>query len=116
MRESIQKAESSKWHEEALGRAQLHLALLLKEQRKEPTEAESLAKIAREQLTTYLQLDHPDYLKGSHDELAMFDNMQPVFEGRFTGRKLLGYIQDHARTTQGTHGLTAGVNGQVPGP
>ena len=28
------------------------------------------------------------------DDLSLFDHLQPVFDGRFTGRRLLGYIAE----------------------
>ena len=31
------------------------------------------------------------------DELALFDHLQPVFDGRFTGRRLLGYIAESGK-------------------
>jgi len=35
----------------------------------------------------------PDYLAGVTDKMTLFDSIQPGFEGRWTGRKLLPAVQ-----------------------
>ncbi|CAK7197989.1 hypothetical protein SEUCBS139899_000644 [Sporothrix eucalyptigena] len=95
------------WPEAAVARTKYHLSMIMsehiktedttretsvdKEKRKE--EARKLAIEAKDVLSRMLPYD-PDPITGVREEdtLALFDHLQPVFGGRFTGTKLLGYV------------------------
>ncbi|KAL9120118.1 MAG: hypothetical protein Q9187_003322, partial [Circinaria calcarea] len=50
---------------------------------KEGVEKQNMGKEAEERTKTGME---------NWDELSQFDHLQPVFDGRFTGRRLLGYL------------------------
>ena len=103
MRDCLKSAETFEWAPEQLARAQLHLGRVLEEidEEKNGQEAKKLAEGARELLASFLKLPRPDFLREDADELAVFDNFQVAFNGRFTGRLLLGYIQEHHKSNTG---------------
>lgn len=63
------------------------------EQAKRKDEARKLAIEAKDVLSRMLPYD-PEPITGVREEdtLALFDHLQPVFGGRFTSTKLLGYV------------------------
>jgi hypothetical protein len=93
---SLDRAPQAHWPEEPLSRAQFHLAQILRAQDTELSEAAELEKQAREVLQKLLVYDFPDFLKGVQDEIVLFDHLQPVFRGRFTGRGLRDCVQNKA--------------------
>ena len=86
--EQSRKGSSS---EAAHARTQFHLSQILKKQGKELDTAEQLESQARSILAKLLPLS-PLVGVESDDEIALFDHLQPVFDGRFVGRSLLKYV------------------------
>ncbi len=93
---SLDRASQAHWPEEPLSRAQFHLAKILRAQDSDLAEAAELEKQAREVLQKLLVHDHPKFLHGVDDELTLFDHMQPIFRGRFTGRNLTCCVKKRA--------------------
>lgn len=91
-----QRRSLTSWPDEALSRAQFHLAkVLLTIGRPDDIEyAQGLRDKAIRVLNKLLPLDMPPELKGVTDEGVLFDHMLPVSPGgpRFTGRDLLQYF------------------------
>jgi hypothetical protein len=79
------------WPEAAVARTQFHLHQILKEKGKPTAETEYFAKEARAVLSLLLPFDPLAGVK-EEDEAALFDHLQPVFGGRFTGRSLFKYV------------------------
>jgi hypothetical protein len=79
------------WPEAAIARTQFHLYQILTERGNAGAEARWLAAEARNVLSRLLPFDPLDWIK-EQDEGALFDHLQPVFEGRFTGLTLLKYV------------------------
>ena len=88
----LERSRPGSWPEAAVARTEFHLSQILIEQGKELEEAETLATRARAALSRLLPSVDPLVGVKEEDELALFDHMQPVFDGRFTGQKLLKYI------------------------
>ncbi len=93
---SHEKLRPGSWPEAAVARTQFHLSQILTQQSKDPDEAHQLAVQAREVMNKLLPL-HPldgamETKEGEGMELALFDHLQPVYDGRFTGRDLLRYF------------------------
>jgi len=89
---AIESAKNSRFPEEALGRAQFHLSKILREQGIEKEEADRLETNALNILNKYSPYAS-EFLRGIEDPMVMFDDLQSIFDGRFTGRQLLKYIQ-----------------------
>ena len=83
------------WSEAAVARTEFHLSQVLNEQGKDLEEAEALASRAKAALARLLPLADPLGDVDAGDELALFDHLQPVFDGRFTGRALLKYVSKY---------------------
>ncbi|CAK7219343.1 hypothetical protein SCUCBS95973_003790 [Sporothrix curviconia] len=95
------------WPEAAVARTKYHLSMIMLERlqagdgpeeseegtHRRQEEARKLAIEAKDVLSRMLPYD-PDPITGVREEdtLALFDHLQPVFGGRFTGTKLLGYV------------------------
>ena len=79
------------WPEAAVARTQFHLHQILIEKGKLTEEAQYFATEARAVLSRLLPFDSLDGVK-EEDEGALFDHLQPVFGGRFTGLTLINYI------------------------
>jgi hypothetical protein len=79
------------WPEAAVARTEFHLSQILRKRGKESEESKSLEGRARSVLLRLLPFDPLDGVK-DEDELALFDHLQPVFGGRFTGVSLLKYV------------------------
>ena len=75
----------------ALARTQFHLSQILTTEGKKLHEAEELARLARMVLEQPQPLDVLRNVAEGH-ELALFDHLQPVFDGRFTGLFILRYV------------------------
>ncbi|EFX06376.1 nb-arc domain containing protein [Grosmannia clavigera kw1407] len=95
------------WPDAAVARTKYHLSLVMAERdssrglvgmdeelrTRRQDEARKLAFEAKDVLSRMLPYD-PEPITGVREEdtLALFDHLQPVFGGRFTSTKLLGYI------------------------
>jgi hypothetical protein len=77
--------------EAAVARTEFHLSLILKQKKKNPDWADNLLRSARSTLEKLLPLNPLDGVPPEH-ELALFDHIQPIFDGRFTGTMLLQYV------------------------
>ena len=99
---TLSHSRKGSWSEAAVARAEFHLSQILKQQwdntNEEGDEGDEeiaqLAASARKVLARLLPLDPlpPGVVVKEEDELALFDHLQPVFDGRFTGRAFLGYV------------------------
>jgi hypothetical protein len=85
----LTRAEKAHWPEEPLCRAQFHLAKIIQMKDPESSEAAHLESRARKILLRLIQYDNRDDLKDAGDEMILFNHLQPVFRGRFTGTKIL---------------------------
>jgi len=97
MRSALEKASErggrNFWPDAAVARTKYHLSQVLTEKEGKLTnEAEQLATEAKDVLSKLLPYD-PDSIIGvkEEDTGALFDHLQPVFGGRFTGLRLLDY-------------------------
>lgn len=89
---NLERSRSCSWPEAAVARTQFHLSQILTEQGKgNDAEAQQLAITARKVLEGSMPLE-PLIGVDAKDELALFDYIQPIFDGRFTGRALLRYV------------------------
>jgi hypothetical protein len=79
------------WPDAAVARTQFHLHQILTEKGQPSSETEHLAMEAREVLSRLLPFDPLNGVK-KEDEGALFDHLQPVFGGRFTGLTLIKYV------------------------
>lgn len=79
------------WPEAAVVRTKFHLHQILTGRGILTAETETLAAEARAVLSRLLPFDS---LNGVKDEVegALFDHLQPVFGGRFTGLTLIKYV------------------------
>lgn len=91
----LEKSRKGSWSEAANARTQFHLSQILIEQDKASEEVQQLASLAREVLNRLLPLNPLEEVE-PEDELALFDHLQPVFDGRFVGSKLLKYVSRQA--------------------
>lgn len=89
---ALERMRKGSWPEAAIARTEFHLSQVLTQQSKDLDEAQQLASRARTVLASLLPLNPLDGGVEADDELALFDHLQPVFDGRFTGRKLLKYL------------------------
>jgi hypothetical protein len=103
MKECLARAANSRCPEEATGRVEFHLSNIYREQGIEEEEAERLDQEARKILTKYSSTT-PEYLRGVEDKIMVFDEMQPVESGRFTGRGLLPHMQSWFSSTDARKG------------
>ena len=99
---SLERSRKGSWSEAANARTQFHLSQILQQQQqqqqnqqqqetKDPEEIQQLASQARSVLAKLLPLNPLEGVEPS-DEIALFDHLQPVFDGRFVGGKLLKYV------------------------
>ena len=93
MREALGLEHSRReiYPEAAIARTKFHLSQVLRDQDKNLEEAEELRKSAYEVLVKLLALN-PLPAAPEGDQLALYDHIQPVFDGRFTGRSYLQYV------------------------
>jgi hypothetical protein len=69
------------------------LATLYEEQGVEDEEAQALKSEARIILDKCRQYA-AECVRDSEDEMMIFDDLQPTFQGRYTGRRLLKHLQE----------------------
>jgi hypothetical protein len=86
-----ERAGKNFWPEAAVARTQFHLYQILTERGNAGAEANWLATEARAVLSRLLPFDPLDGVKEA-DAGALFDHLQPVFGGRFTGLRLINYV------------------------
>ena len=83
------------WPDAAVARTKYHLSQVLRDKApgERNTEADELAREAKDVLSKMLPYD-PEPIVGvkEEDTGALFDHLQPVFGGRFTGLELLKYV------------------------
>jgi hypothetical protein len=95
MRTALAKAQERAgkgfWPDAAVARTEFHLSQILRKNDKDSAEADGLAAKARSVLSRLLPFD-PLNGVAEADEIALFDHLQPVFGGRFTGTSLLKYV------------------------
>ena len=95
MRTALTKAQERGgkgfWPDAAVARTQFHLSQIMTQNGKPGVEANSFAAKARAVSSRLLPFD-PLNGVSEEDELALFDHLQPVFGGRFTGTALLKYV------------------------
>lgn len=86
-----ERAGKGFWPEAAVARTEFHLSHILAEKGEQTSEAVTLKAKARSVLSRLLPFDPLDGVP-EEDEGALFDHLQPVFGGRFTGNSLLKYV------------------------
>lgn len=97
LRDALLQNESPRsksiWPDAAVARTKYHLAqvLMAKGDREQLAEAEQLAKDGKDILSRLLVYD-PINGVAEEDTGALFDHLQPVFGGRWTGLTLLKYV------------------------
>ncbi|MAD82195.1 MAG: hypothetical protein CL912_04470 [Deltaproteobacteria bacterium] len=91
LKKAQERADKGFWPDAAVARAEFHLSQVLRAAGKDDAEAEGLAAKARSVLSRLLPYDPLDGV-ATEDELVLFDHLQPVFGGRFTGTSLLKYV------------------------
>ena len=93
MREALglENTRRDLYPEAAVARTEFHLSQILKQKRKNPDWADNLLRSARSTLEKLLPLNPLQGVAPEH-ELALFDHIQPIFDGRFTGTMLLQYV------------------------
>jgi len=94
MRQVLSMKSSGSISDPVMARTSFFLSQILQQQGKNPDEARELANHARGTLATLIKVQPLDTLKDVREEheLALFDHLQPVFDGRFAGRDLLKYL------------------------
>ncbi|KAH6675312.1 nb-arc domain-containing protein [Plectosphaerella plurivora] len=98
LRDALRQNDNPKskniWPDAAAARAKYHLSQILvaKGEEKHAGEAETLAKEAKDVLSRLLVYDPIRGVK-EEDTGALFDHLQPVFGGRWTGLSLLKYVR-----------------------
>jgi hypothetical protein len=90
---SIELAPKTKWHKMSLGRAQAHLAKILRALNVDLEQAENCEQSSCEILQA-LNSEIPEYMIGNDDLVAVFDALHSFCEGRFVNRGLLKIISD----------------------
>ena len=95
---ALEQSRPGLWPEAAVARTKFHLSQILIAQGEDLSEAEELASHARDVLARLLPLVEPLGEVDVDDELALFDHLQPVFDGRFTGTSLLKYVAKKAES------------------
>jgi hypothetical protein len=91
LNQAKERARKGFWPEAAVARTEYNLSKILRLKGKDGAEANSLAAKARTVLSHLLPYD-PLNGVAEEDELALFDHLQPVFGGRFTGTSLLKHV------------------------
>lgn len=95
---ALEGSRKGSWSEAANARAEFHMSQILHEQGKEPVEAQQLEAQAKTILTKLLPSNPLGEVEAG-DELALFDHLQPVFDGRFAGKALLKYVSEKAKVS-----------------
>lgn len=89
--QASERAGKGFWPEVAVARTEFHLSQVLRDNGKETPETERLDTQARSTLSRFLPYDPLNGVT-EEDAIALFDHLQPVFGGRFTGTCLLSYV------------------------
>jgi tetratricopeptide (TPR) repeat protein len=106
LRECIDRANSigrKRWPECALGRAHLHLSIVMKHLSRSSDAIEEHEKLAKRILDHYRHIDLLESITGMGgkvNDMILYDAIQPVFDGRFTGRDFLPLLQQIQMGTQ----------------
>ncbi|OTB08363.1 hypothetical protein M426DRAFT_7683 [Hypoxylon sp. CI-4A] len=106
MEECVNRASTvgrKRWPECALGRARMHLSRLLKETFADPKIIEPHENFGKAILDKYRNACEL-FTPRTDDDMILYDSLQPVFDGRFTGRDLLPLLQT-TRVDWRTHNL-----------
>ncbi len=90
--DSARNMTNSGLPDEMYGRALFHLATIYKEMGVEAEKAKDLEDEALKLLERLSEHVWP-CLKEQNDPMLTFDDMQSIFEGRWTSRKLLNHMQ-----------------------
>ncbi|KAK2732801.1 hypothetical protein CKAH01_08622 [Colletotrichum kahawae] len=87
------KPGKSVWPDAAVARSKFHLSLILTARNggRPPEEAQTLARESKDVLSRLLVYDDIQGVT-EEDTGALFDHLQPVFGGRWTGTRLLKYV------------------------
>lgn len=97
MKQCVDFAKNSTWSQEALGRAQYHLSILYDKQGIEPETSQALREDAMKVLEASRKF-WPKCLRGPvEDTMALFDDLQGTFQGRYTNTGLLKHILEHCK-------------------
>jgi hypothetical protein len=89
-----ERSDKGFWPEAAVARTEFHLSQVIARNKGDLVEVEALVAKARSTLSRLLPFDPLDGVQ-EKDELALFDHLQPVFGGRFTGLSLLKYLSEN---------------------
>ena len=98
MRSALQKSEErggrNFWPDAAVARTKYHLSQILGQKQGDGFDASESERLAKEGKDILSKLLVYDPLNGvaEGDAAALFDHLQPVFGGRFTGLVLLKYV------------------------
>jgi len=90
--ECVECAKTSKWSEEALGRARFFLAKLYRIQGDKEEDAKVLEREALDVLDKYSEYV-AESVRRTEDKMLMFDDLQPTCDGKFTGVGLLDCLK-----------------------
>jgi hypothetical protein len=96
MRQALSLKSSGSIPDPVIARTSFFLSQILQQQGKSRDEAQELANYAREILATLTEVQPLDALTdvNQEHEMALFDHLQPVFDGRFIGRDILKYLSE----------------------
>ena len=91
---SLATSNDDSYPDAAIARTKFHLSNILRQQDKCLAEAQELKETSMQTLRALTESQCLEALKDVKDEheLALFDHLQPVFDGRFTGRHILAYL------------------------
>ena len=85
---TLEHSRRDQYPEAAVARTEFHLSQILRRRGKDLEEAEQLLSTARQVLDRLPPLNPLEGVPREH-EIALFDHIQPIFDGRFTGTLLL---------------------------
>lgn len=92
--------EADQWPDYAQGRASMHLAKLMRARCAPESETEPFEETGKGVLAKYIDAIEPIMPKMG-DSMTVFDAMQPILHGRFTGRALVPLLQRMSRLNSG---------------
>jgi hypothetical protein len=108
MKDCIECARGTRWPSEALARAQYHLSQLYQAQGIEEAEARRLEKEALRVLDSFKGFGS-ECVRDSDDIFMIFDDLQPTFDGRYTGTTLLRRVQEWSKAKRAQPGAKLAV-------
>ncbi|KXJ88488.1 hypothetical protein Micbo1qcDRAFT_197288 [Microdochium bolleyi] len=94
MQQCIDRVKRAKWDQAAHARAQYHLARLYRKQGIKEEEAAELEASAESVLEQYGQYA-AECVQKQGNKMMILNDLQPTFLGRFTGLKLLKFLQEN---------------------